>query len=122
LVKDKKQAFIPYGFHVGFYIVKYTSQAKQEGLSQLEYRFLTGQFHKHDPKGLVLQQASQVSSYCPYMHDKFEDDIFTKCAHDWEEVLQRKANPNMTRLKAMNMDEQVETIEQSAQEALRVRE
>jgi hypothetical protein len=32
------------------------------------------------------------------------------------------ANPNMTRFKAMSMDEQVETIEQSAQEALRARE
>jgi hypothetical protein len=26
LVKDKKQAFIPYGFHVGFYLVKDTTQ------------------------------------------------------------------------------------------------
>jgi hypothetical protein len=42
LVKDKKQAFIPYGFHVGFYMVKYTTQAKQEGLSQLEFRFQRG--------------------------------------------------------------------------------
>jgi hypothetical protein len=32
------------------------------------------------------------------------------------------ANPNMTRFKAMSMDEQVEKIEQSAQEALRSRE
>jgi hypothetical protein len=32
------------------------------------------------------------------------------------------ANPNMTRFKAMSMDEQVETIEQLAQEALRARE
>jgi hypothetical protein len=32
------------------------------------------------------------------------------------------ANPNMTRFKAMSMDEQVEMIEQSAQEALRARE
>jgi len=32
------------------------------------------------------------------------------------------ANPIMTRFKAMGMDEQVETIEQSAQEALRTRE
>jgi hypothetical protein len=39
LVKDKKRAFIPYGFHVGFYMVKDTAQAKQEGLSQLEFRF-----------------------------------------------------------------------------------
>jgi hypothetical protein len=58
LVKDKKRAFIPYGFHVGFYLVKDTSQAKQEGLSQLEFRFPTGGFRKHDPKGLVLQHAS----------------------------------------------------------------
>jgi hypothetical protein len=32
------------------------------------------------------------------------------------------ANPNLTRFKAMSMDEQVETIEKSAQEALRVQE
>jgi hypothetical protein len=44
LVKDKKRAFIPYGFHVGFYMVKDTAQEKQEGLSQLEYRFPTGDF------------------------------------------------------------------------------
>jgi len=29
LVKDKKQVFIPYGFHVGFYMVKETTQDKQ---------------------------------------------------------------------------------------------
>jgi hypothetical protein len=32
------------------------------------------------------------------------------------------SKPNMTRFKTMSMDEQVETIEQSAQEALRARE
>jgi hypothetical protein len=42
LVKDKKRALIPYGFHVGFYLVKDTTQAKQEGLRQLEFRFPTG--------------------------------------------------------------------------------
>jgi hypothetical protein len=35
LVKNKKRAFIPYGFHVGFCIVKDTTQDKQEGLNQL---------------------------------------------------------------------------------------
>jgi hypothetical protein len=54
LVKDKKRAFIPYSFHVGFYIVKDTPQ---------------------------------VSSCCPYAYEKFEDEIFTECAQDWEEVL-----------------------------------
>jgi hypothetical protein len=62
LVKDKKQAFIPYGFHIGFYLVKDTAQAKQEGLSQLEFHFQTGHFHKHDPRVLVLKHPSQVSS------------------------------------------------------------
>jgi hypothetical protein len=63
LVKDKKRAFIPYGFHVGVYLVKDTTQAKQEGLSQLEFRFQTDRFCKQDSKVLVLKHASQVSSY-----------------------------------------------------------
>jgi hypothetical protein len=37
LVKDKKRVFIPYGFHVGFYMVKDISQAKQEGMRILEF-------------------------------------------------------------------------------------
>jgi hypothetical protein len=45
------------------------------------------------------------------VHDTFEDEIFTECTQDWEEVLQRKYNLNMTRFKDMSMDEQVETIE-----------
>jgi len=78
LVKDKRQGFIRYGFHVGFYLVKDTDQAKQEGLSQLEFRFPTGWFYKHDPKGLVLQHASQVSSCWSHAHDKFEYEVFTE--------------------------------------------
>jgi hypothetical protein len=62
-------------------------------------------------KGLVLQHASQVSSCWPYAHDKFEDEVFTENAQDWDEVVQRMANPKMTRFKAMSMDEQVETID-----------
>jgi hypothetical protein len=42
LVKEKKRAFIPYGFHVGFYMVNDTAQEKQEGLIQLEYIFSIG--------------------------------------------------------------------------------
>jgi hypothetical protein len=60
LIKDKKQAFIPYGFHVGLYMVKDTTQTKQEGLSQIEFRFQTCQFRKHDLKGLVLKHDLQV--------------------------------------------------------------
>jgi hypothetical protein len=40
----KKRAFNPYGFHVGFYLFKDTNQAKQEGMSQLKFRFHIGQF------------------------------------------------------------------------------
>jgi hypothetical protein len=36
MVKDKKKEFIPYGFHIGFHLVKDTTQAKKEGLIQLE--------------------------------------------------------------------------------------
>jgi hypothetical protein len=63
-----------------------------------------------------------VSSCWPYAHDSFEDEIFTEGTQDWEEVLHRRANPNMTKFKAMTMDEKVETIEQTNQESLRVRE
>jgi len=41
MVKDKKRDFIRYGFHIGFYMVKDTANAKQEGLNKLEYRFPT---------------------------------------------------------------------------------
>jgi len=37
-------------------------------------------------------------------------------------TIQRKSNPNMTRFKAMIMDEKVDIIDHSNQEALRVRE
>jgi hypothetical protein len=107
---------------VGFYLVKDTSQAKQEGLSQLEFRFLIGRFCKHDPKVLVLQNVSQVSSYWSYDHNKFEDEVFIENAQDWDEVVQRMPNPNIIGFKAMSMDKQVETIEKLAQEALLSRE
>jgi hypothetical protein len=42
LVKDKKQDFIPYGFHIRFCMVKDIAHAKQLGLGQLEFRFQTG--------------------------------------------------------------------------------
>jgi hypothetical protein len=122
LVKDKKRAFIHYGFHVGFYMVKDITQAEQEGMSQLEFRFQIGRFHKHDPKGLVLKHASQVSSCWPYTHDKFEDEVFTENSQDWGEVVARMVDPKMTRFKAMSLDEQMTIIEKSTQGALRVRE
>jgi hypothetical protein len=70
-------------------MVKDTTQDKQEGLNQLEFRFQTGHFHKHDPKGLVLKHALQVSSCWPYAHDRFEDEIFMENAQDWDEVVAR---------------------------------
>jgi len=90
-------------------MVKDSAQAKKEGMSQLEFRLQTGRFCKHDPKGLVLKNSSQVSSYWPYAHDKFEDEVFKRNSQDWDEVLARMANPKMTRLKSMILYEH-ETI------------
>lgn len=58
LVKYKKRAFMLYGFHIGLCMVKDIVHAKQLGLGQLEFRFQTGRFRKHDPKGLVQQHTS----------------------------------------------------------------
>jgi hypothetical protein len=71
---------------------------------------------------LIFVIKIYISSYGSYAHDNFEDKIFTEGAQDWEEVLQGRANPNMTKFKAMSLDEEVETKEQIAQEALRVRD
>jgi hypothetical protein len=63
-----------------------------------------------------------VSSCWPYSHAKFEDEIFIEGAYNREEALQVKSNPNMMRFKAMTMNEQIEMIEKTTQESLRVRE
>ena len=42
LVKYKKRDFIPYGFHIGFYMVKDTAHAKQLILVQLKFQFQIG--------------------------------------------------------------------------------
>jgi hypothetical protein len=88
----------------------------------LEFRFQTGHFRKHDPKVLVLKHTSQVSSYWPYAHDRFEDEVFKENAYDWDEVVARMVDPWMTRFKAMSLDEQVVALEKLAQEVLRARE
>jgi hypothetical protein len=76
----------------------------------------------HDPKGLVLQHASQVSSYWSYAHDNFKDEVFTENAQDWDKVVARMVDPKMTRFRAMSLDEQGNKIEHSTQEALGARE
>jgi hypothetical protein len=43
-----------------------------------------------------------VSSYWPYAHDKFEDEIFTENAQDWDEVVARMDDPKMTKFRAMS--------------------
>jgi hypothetical protein len=63
-----------------------------------------------------------VSSYWPYAHDKFKDEVFTENAQDWEEVVERMADPRMTKFKSIILDEHATIIEQSAQGALRDRE
>jgi len=84
--------------------------------------FLTGRFHKHDPKGMFLQHDSQVLSCWSYAHKKFKDEVFTENAWDWDEVVQRMANSKMTRFRSMSLNEQTIKIEHSTQEALKARE
>jgi hypothetical protein len=63
-----------------------------------------------------------VSSYWPYTHEKFEDEVFKENAQDWDKVVARMADPKMTRFKSMSLDEEMTTIEKSTQEVLRARE
>jgi hypothetical protein len=58
--ESKKRIFIPYGFKIGHYFIKDTRQARKEALNHLEYRFHTGRFRRHNPKGLVLQHVEKV--------------------------------------------------------------
>jgi hypothetical protein len=53
-----------------------------------------------------LKHASQVSFFWPYSHDKFEDEVFTKNAQYWDEVVASMVDPQMNRFKAMILDEQ----------------
>jgi hypothetical protein len=47
-----------------------------------------------------------VSSCWTYADDKFEDEVFTENAQDWDEVMKIMVDSKMTRFKAMSMDEQ----------------
>jgi hypothetical protein len=69
-----------------------------------------------------LKHASQVLSYWPYAHNKFEDEVFMKNSQDWDEFIVRMVNPKMNRFKAMSLDEQETILEKSAQGALRAKE
>jgi hypothetical protein len=62
-IKDKKRDVIPYGFQLGYYFIKDTTQEKEEGLSHLEYRFMIGGYHKNDPKELVSKHVGKVVIY-----------------------------------------------------------
>jgi hypothetical protein len=62
-------------------------------------------------------------SYCwSYTHDKFEDEVFTENAQDWDEVVARMVHPKMTRFRAMSLDEQPTTIDKLSQEAFIAKE
>jgi hypothetical protein len=63
-----------------------------------------------------------VSSCWPYTHEKFEDEVFMENSKEWDEVVERMVNLKMTRFRAINLDEQMMTIDKLAQEALKSRE
>jgi hypothetical protein len=41
----------------------------------------------------------------------YEDELFTENAQDWEEVLQRKENPKITKFKAMSCKNNFQLVE-----------
>jgi len=104
---------------VGYYFVKDTTQVKKEGLSHLEYRFLRGRYRKHNPKYLVSKHVVHVVSYWPYACDNFEDEVYIENAQDWDEVLQRRANLDLTQFRSMSMDEHFEFINKTTKEFIR---
>jgi hypothetical protein len=53
---------------------------------------------------LVSKHASQVSSCLPYTHDHFEDEIFTENSQDSDEVVARRADPKVRKLKVMSWE------------------
>jgi hypothetical protein len=60
----------------------------------------------------VEQHIGQVVFHLLYAHDTFEDNIFIKNSMDWEDFLQRKDKPYLTRFKSMSSNEQLESLEQ----------
>jgi hypothetical protein len=91
-------------------VVKYAKHAKQEGQVHLEYRFMTGRYKKHDPKGLVQKHAKQVVLTWPYAHEKWEEELFTKNSQDWKEVQKRRANPNITIFSSLFVEEHIKMV------------
>jgi hypothetical protein len=71
-------------------------------------------FFQARSQGSGLKNASQVSSYCPYAHDRFEDEIFIENAQDWDEVVARMADPKITKFKAMSWKEQETSLDERA--------
>jgi hypothetical protein len=55
LVKDKKRVFIPYGFHVGFYLVKDTAQAKTRRVEPIGVQIPDRPIPQARPKGSGLK-------------------------------------------------------------------
>jgi hypothetical protein len=51
LVKDKKRAFIPYGFHIGFYMVKDTMQSQARRVKPIGVLIPDWSFSQARPKG-----------------------------------------------------------------------
>jgi hypothetical protein len=110
LVKDKKRLFIPYGFQVGYYMVKYAKHANKEGQVHLEYMFMTGIFRKNDPKGLVSRHDEQVVLIWTYSHEKWEDELFTEDSQDQKEVEKRRGNPKVTIFSSLPFIEKIKMV------------
>jgi hypothetical protein len=59
--------------------------------------------------------VSQVTSYWTYSHDRFEDEIFTENAQDWDMVVAGKVDPRGTRFRALSYEEKATLLKQENQ-------
>jgi hypothetical protein len=76
----------------------------------LEYRFDIDRHRRNDPNGLVPKHVEQVAYNWLYAREKWQEEIFTKDAQKWAQVLERKATRGLTIFKILSLDEQMEVI------------
>jgi len=71
----------------------------------LEYHLPPRKFKRHDLKVLVSKHYEVVSASWPHSHETWEDILFLQDANDWEEVLDRRRNLQLTIFKTLSFDE-----------------
>jgi hypothetical protein len=77
----------------------------------LEYLSPPRYFRRHDPKGIVAKHCELFVASWSYSHKKWEDGVFLQDANDWEEVLERRRNLQLTIFKTLSSNEHLVDLE-----------